>query len=147
MNVFEQKAAEALTEARGLDGPGRLTYWSERGRTSFVYVLGDTATGDVKIGTAVDVLRRLAQLQSGNPRPLVLRTALVGGPRLEGRLHEIFKEHSLQGEWFSSVAAEAVVAYVSGLSDVQIAWHRRTFGEVLTDHDELRSVMRLLCPI
>jgi len=38
--------------------------------TDYVYIIGETGTANVKIGTSSTPTRRLAQLQTGNPRKL-----------------------------------------------------------------------------
>ena len=55
----------------------------------------------VKIGvTDRDVENRLAELQTGNPRKLRIVRVLEGDEAEERRLHELFAEERLLGEWF-----------------------------------------------
>jgi T5orf172 domain. len=67
-------------------------------KQKFVYFIkgGDS----VKIGMANDVRRRLNDLQVGSPIELQLIGIMLGGRTVELRLHERFKAHRLNGEWF-----------------------------------------------
>lgn len=80
-------------------------------KNCYVYLIQETYTqqvrGDcaVKIGLAVDPLRRVAELQTGNARRL--RLFMKIGPlsekraaAIEKKLHRRFKEWRLVGEWF-----------------------------------------------
>jgi len=62
----------------------------------YVYFISDGNA--VKIGTSDDPIRRLRDLQTGNPRLL----DLLGISRLqtESEFHEIFKDYHLRGEWY-----------------------------------------------
>jgi hypothetical protein len=68
-----------------------------------VYVIQALDGGPVKIGhTTFDAVdRRRQDLQTGNPRQLVIRALFSGGLWLEQALHEYFHESRLVGEWFS----------------------------------------------
>ena len=76
-------------------------------RLAVVYVIqcAIDERGPVKIGHAADPEWRLANLQSGNPWPLVL---LAASPQLsktaaidiEEQLHEEFQHLRIRGEWF-----------------------------------------------
>lgn len=75
-----------------------------------IYVIGERRTGEVKIGTAVDPVARLAQLQNAHPRRLVLQLALPGNEREEKHLHRAFASKRLLGEWFDFGDEDAVIA-------------------------------------
>lgn len=71
-------------------------------RAGWIYVLqeaGDKA-GPVKVGFANDVLKRIAQLQTGNHRPLHIVKMFHGDSKLEAALHRSFRHEKLAGEWF-----------------------------------------------
>jgi len=68
--------------------------------TGTVYFLDDGM--GVKIGfTSGPVAKRIAALQTGNPRP-IRPIAEIGGStqHLEDELHTRFKEHNISGEWY-----------------------------------------------
>lgn len=67
-----------------------------------VYVVQSGDDGPIKIGFSNDIKRRLLQLQGSHPYRLRLLASFVGGEALERRLHEKFKFHRMQGEWFES---------------------------------------------
>jgi hypothetical protein len=54
----------------------------------------------VKIGYSNQFVFRLAELQTGNPFPLIVYKTIPGTPRLERDLHKVFKHLRHQGEWF-----------------------------------------------
>ncbi|WP_084718870.1 GIY-YIG nuclease family protein [Streptacidiphilus carbonis] len=68
----------------------------------FVYVIGSAdEAGLLKIGRAVDVPRRLAQLKGMSPVPLsVLWSRETDNTDLESKLHRHFASYRRHGEWF-----------------------------------------------
>ncbi len=52
------------------------------------------------IDVGVSVGDRLASLQVGNPRPLILYAVVPATRRQERRVHELLAEHRGSGEWF-----------------------------------------------
>ncbi len=81
-------------------------------KNCYVYVISEAYTERlrgrcaVKIGLAVDPLRRVKELQTGNARRLWLNISI--GPmsekraaRFEKHLHKRFKKWRLVGEWFN----------------------------------------------
>jgi hypothetical protein len=69
---------------------------SQLGRVYFVRI----AKGPIKIGRAVNVLRRVANLQTSQPYPLQLIGHIAGGREREREIHLRFKHRRLNGEWF-----------------------------------------------
>lgn len=67
-----------------------------------LYVVYDLAFDAFKFGIAVDPKDRLANLQIGNPRPLMLVTHCPATKELERYFHGQLKQWALQGEWFRS---------------------------------------------
>lgn len=65
-----------------------------------VYFIQDCSNFHIKIGTAADPSARLSALASGNPCGLVLLAEIEGERTRERQLHEQFKAHRQQGEWF-----------------------------------------------
>lgn len=71
----------------------------------YIYLIGQTDSKFVKIGIANNLKLRLQSLQVGNP----LKLFLIGAKEVvskamahkkEKELHEKFKNHNLNGEWF-----------------------------------------------
>lgn len=79
---------------------------------SFVYVIGESECGPVKIGRTKSLEQRLASLQVGNHRRLqVLASANCPRPAsVEASLHDRFRSKRLTGEWFSVDSATAANA-------------------------------------
>jgi hypothetical protein len=57
-------------------------------------------TGQIKIGLARDVEKRVAQLRTGSPVQITLLAVTDGGQPREFTYHQRFAEHRLHGEWF-----------------------------------------------
>ena len=83
-------------------------YKSKGGAEAFLYCIQD---GDLyKIGWAVDPVKRLAHLQTGNPRPMRLIATLQckcagQAQQRERYLHKTHRRHRVRGEWFSGEVA------------------------------------------
>lgn len=71
----------------------------------------------VKIGLAVDVQRRFAQLQAMSPEPIHLLGVIEGDRALECRLHRRFALNRHHGEWFNLTSSirEYVLENLSGV--------------------------------
>lgn len=67
----------------------------------WVYFIGEGAHGPVKIGYALNSVRkRLKTLQTGQARRLVVLLVMEGDMKLEAWLHRICGSERLTGEWF-----------------------------------------------
>jgi hypothetical protein len=55
----------------------------------------------IKIGRSKDPVKRLKQLQTGNPNKLKLIASFEGLGWKEKIIHEHLSMHRLEGEWFS----------------------------------------------
>lgn len=87
------------------------------------------ATGDVKIGVAGDIKKRLASLQATSPIPLALMGVIFGvGKRAEAELHERFAHLRRHGEWFEPT--DDLLEYIRTHVDL-IAPERNGSGEGL----------------
>lgn len=69
-----------------------------------IYFLREDGGGEVKIGwtKASDADPRRLQLQTGNPRPLVLMGTIPGTLAQEGEIHKQFAEYRIRNEWFQA---------------------------------------------
>ncbi len=68
-----------------------------------VYFVQEGDSGPIKIGFTLSTLvKRLTQIQNGNPRMLHIRGVMDGGRDLEARIHAAFAHLVIQGtkEWF-----------------------------------------------
>jgi hypothetical protein len=87
----------------------------------YVYIVGFSERGIVKIGSAVNMMVRLRDLQCGNPFALKLR-ALVsiyeGSPAIiEFAAHRLAREHHIRGEWFRLDHEEALRIVIKAARD------------------------------
>ena len=67
-------------------------------RPSYVYLI--EGAGLIKIGTAYNPERRMAEMQTGSPVPLTLLAKTSGNYQTEDRLHKRFSQWCTAGEWF-----------------------------------------------
>ena len=90
------------------------------------------AGGRVKIGTSLDVRKRLGALQTGCPEPLKLLHVEVGGEEREKVWHERFRELRVQGEWFSlrGRLAEMLGFPSEGVAESAAAWDAEEVAEL-----------------
>lgn len=86
--------------------------------TRAIYFVRSGCDGDVKIGVATDLPRRLESLQVGNPAELLF-LGLIESPKrdafaLESRIHATFAPLRRRGEWFSP--HEALLSAIEALN-------------------------------
>lgn len=67
----------------------------------FIYFVGASRTGPVKIGYTNHVARRVEDLQSSCPTALVILGVIAGSRRIERYLHWAFESAMTKGEWFA----------------------------------------------
>lgn len=72
---------------------------------TYLYFIGEPDGGPVKVGISLDVAKRLAQLQGGNARRLVIEAAVeipegIDPLRFEAGIHTVLRFSRMQGEWF-----------------------------------------------
>lgn len=77
----------------------------EKGNSFVYFIQQDCDAKHVKIGKADDVMRRMLELQTGSPYPLVLLHSIKAENSehafaLESMIHERLKKYRLSGEWF-----------------------------------------------
>tara|TARA_B100000131_G_C18023053_1_gene575364 strand:+ start:493 stop:786 length:294 start_codon:yes stop_codon:yes gene_type:complete len=70
-------------------------------RKDFLYIIQSDLTGMIKIGRSKDPVKRLKQLQTGNPNELKLIASFKDQGWKEKIIHESLKSFRLKGEWFS----------------------------------------------
>ncbi len=73
-----------------------------RGLKGYVYVIGSPESNIYKIGVAADPVRRLAQLKTAHHDNLELIISILTDDAydLEARLHDLFIDKRVRGEWF-----------------------------------------------
>lgn len=70
-------------------------------RKSYLVYFVQEGEGLIKIGKTVDIERRMSGIQTHCPNPIRLLAYMEGGTRgLEGKLHRLFKDKRVRGEWF-----------------------------------------------
>jgi hypothetical protein len=62
---------------------------------SFVYCIGEEDNGAVKIGVGVNPIKRLREMQVGNPRRMRVERLLLGDRSLEKLLHEYWDRFAI----------------------------------------------------
>jgi hypothetical protein len=69
---------------------------------NMVYLIKSFSNNKCKIGYTINVIKRLAELQTGNPHLLSVEYVIIDGNRkLEKELHVKFDQYRTKGEWFT----------------------------------------------
>lgn len=78
-----------------------MTPFGPRKQEGTIYFIGCTAPPSIKIGyTRGSAFSRARQLQTGSPVPLGVLATMPGTMLKESELHQRFREHRMEGEWF-----------------------------------------------
>ena len=129
-------------------GGPQLNYWTFKSTArSFAYVIQAEGDPPIKIGVANDVVKRIATLQTGNPRRIRLLHALVGDRRFEYELHRLFSErygHRLVGEWFTGPGTTGFLDMVEDLAREMLLRHKN--GVSLPDFRDFSPFKERLVP-
>ncbi len=81
-----------------------------RKKFKYIYFL-QCETGEIKIGIAYNVKKRISSIQLATPHKLtLLKKVKITDFIMEKKLHEMFKKHHKQGEWF--YPAEEILNYI-----------------------------------
>jgi hypothetical protein len=91
---------------------------------SFVYFIQE-AGGPVKIGQAHDPVARAAELQCGNPRPLLVHCVVLAAWETERHLHGHWRHAGIRGEWFGRGYEQEILDRGQWLSEAQIEAHMK----------------------
>lgn len=128
-----------------------------RGRTTrsatFVYLIGEENDGPVKIGFAADPIRRLRELQTGNPRRLRIECLIFGNATTESLLHGYLQPHVIPGkrttselnptynretEWFKAEARDEIIRCFIAIASDHLAVVDQDFA---TDIDLINEAL------
>jgi len=92
----------------GFKGKGG-SFNSRGSMITYLYIIksGAQDNAPIKIGVAVNVEKRLDELQTGNPQELIIMYKIPMNSRahaymVEARLHRQFYRHRIRGEWFKA---------------------------------------------
>lgn len=93
-------------------------------KIGMVYVLRDDANGRVKIGTALNPLSRMRDLQTGSSTRLRLLAMMAGGRKVEQEFHALWSERRLAGEWFDDRDRKIsrIILWACGTGNDSIVW-------------------------
>lgn len=69
--------------------------------SEYIYLITDLEEEYCKIGVSKDPQKRLSNLQTSNPKTLKIYSLFRGNKIIEGKLHKIYSELKIGGEWFS----------------------------------------------
>jgi hypothetical protein len=114
---------------------------------SYVYCIGEEGDGAIKIGVAVDPIKRLRQMQTGNPRRLCVERVLLGDRALEQLLHEMWEPAAIPSvrsrgkleaapgtEWF----APEIRKQLFPILDTAVAAQARYVERTLSEGDDIQ---------
>lgn len=93
------------------------------GRKCFIYFIWGQTTKLIKIGRALCVVRRLAELQGGSPDRLSVAWLYQAPPEHETELHARFRDSHSHGEWFWP--SEKLVTFIRNGRAPPERWLRR----------------------
>lgn len=65
-----------------------------------VYFIQSENEGPIKIGCAIDPIARMLSLQTSHPNQLRLLAVVDGSYKEEAKLHRLFANYRIKGEWF-----------------------------------------------
>lgn len=110
----EQSADREEAEQRiyGDEALATRNYWKDAlgVQASFVYAIRSVGQAPVKIGhTAGDPLKRVAELQCGNPADIYIAGLILGSKKTERDLHRYWASAHVRGEWFGNGCEHAIV--------------------------------------
>ena len=99
-HVYNIERAELDPEVEAAYGVIRDYKAQKRGKQGFVYLIVEKGGRYGKIGYSVNPQKRIAEVQTGNPRPLRLFGTIPGTEADERAMHgKYIKDNALQ-EWF-----------------------------------------------
>jgi hypothetical protein len=102
----------------GTTAAEQSAFWKARlPNPTFIYFVQSGENGPIKIGFSNRPDRRLPELQTGNPRELVLRHVIPGDTSVERQLHTRFEPARIRGEWFGREYLPVIVTFAGGLAD------------------------------
>lgn len=109
-------------------GALQLAYWQAQNPAPgcFVYVIRPKGDTPIKVGKAEDVVKRMGELQTGNPRELTLLHVLVGYGELEAQLHRRLRPSRVRGEWFEGDSVPGFLRFVEALAENMVRFHQNT---------------------
>lgn len=112
---------------------GILDYWRRHNAaTMFAYFIQEDADGPIKIGEAANPVKRLEQMQTGNPRELHVAAVILAGRNTEWQLHGYWRASAhIRGEWFGRGCEAAIIAKAQQIADAQVDAHQQ--GQSLDD--------------
>lgn len=94
------------------------------GKQGYVYCIREAVSGggfsQVKIGYSTNPWKRVAELQTGNPRPLALVCMKKGTPADEKAIHAKYIRHNVLQEWFT-VSKEMLLEFDLGADGMPYA--------------------------
>ena len=78
-----------------------MTYWETRHEPIVYYMVHENYRGAVKIGTTVNMVNRIDRHRKHRRSEQYFFIAWeLGGPEIESKRHNEFREYLIQGEWF-----------------------------------------------
>jgi hypothetical protein len=139
MNMEKSPAMTSRNTARRHKGKSRQTHsrrvashpaavmrhWRQHtGQCCFVYFIREGDDGPVKIGHAINPVKRMESFQCGNSHELHIAAVIYGSHMEESDLHGYWGRARVRGEWFGKGYEAAVIEKAKEIADKQIAAHR-----------------------
>jgi Meiotically up-regulated gene 113 len=103
----------------------------------FVYFIQSGQGGPIKIGKAVNPTQRIGNIQVGNPHEVKLLHCLPDTGATEGRIHGIFEESHLRGEWFRPTCD--LLEFIEALKSKSDAKARQLISRTIKQRQAIRD--------
>ena len=87
----------------------------KRSGPGVVYFIGSDESNYVKIGTTIDIEKRIAGIQTSIPFDLKILLIISGGKNEERKTHSAFEQYRKRGEWFNNTGK--LKMYLDYMSD------------------------------
>ena len=103
-----------------------------------IYFIKDSVTQEIKIGYSKRPINRVGDLQTGNPRKLILLGHVTGKKTDEGTFHGRFAQHRLEGgEWFKGEIIEEILGIIDAHKQHRLEIRRRTMTEMMPESEKV----------
>ena len=92
----------------------------------FIYLIYDTSSKLFKIGRSVDPIRRLKNMETGNPN---LKLLFFTDTLVENELHKKYQKLKVKGEWYKLGIIELKEIMGSSKNIPKTFFYKNIFGE------------------
>jgi len=117
--------------------------WVRQELTGYIYCVtfGNQYENPIKIGYAVNVDTRLADLQIGNPYSLYTLAVVPGNTACEKFVHDMLFEHKARNEWFwPTIAVKKCIKRIQSIEKAVRDGHWHLVRKVVVEQSRERLI-------